>query len=67
MTYPTPEVHLGPRPLDEPELPLATNGVLRVVWHSRFGDMLIEVREGQAFVNGSAVVPAIDATPKSIV
>jgi hypothetical protein len=39
------------------DLPLATEGVLRYVWESRFGSMLIEVRDGRAFVNGQAVVP----------
>jgi hypothetical protein len=40
------------------DLPLATEGVLRYLWESRFGPMLIEVRDGRAFVNGKAVVPA---------
>lgn len=52
------ELHVGPLLPDEPELPLATDGVLRVVWHSRFGDMLIEVQDGRAFVNGSPVEQA---------
>jgi hypothetical protein len=43
------------------DLPLATEGVLRYVWESRFGPMLIEVRDGRAFVNGQAVEP-VDAT-----
>ena len=37
---------------------LETEGVLRYVWESRFGDILIEVRDGQAYVNGQAVEPA---------
>jgi hypothetical protein len=37
------------------DLPLATEGVLRYLWESRFGAMLIEVRDGRAFVNGQAV------------
>jgi hypothetical protein len=28
---------------------------LRYVWHSRYGDMLIEVRGDEAFVNGQRV------------
>jgi hypothetical protein len=36
-------------------LPLAAEGVLRYVWESRFGPMLIEVRDGRAFVNGQVV------------
>lgn len=47
----------------EPPLDLATAGVLRVVWASRFGSMLIEVRDGAAFVNGERVEPA-DAAPR---
>lgn len=39
------------------DLPLATEGVLRYVWESRFGPMLIEVRQGQAYVNGQPVEP----------
>jgi len=40
------------------ELPLASEGVLRYVWESRFGPMLIEVRQGRAYVNEEAVEPA---------
>jgi hypothetical protein len=43
---------------DQVELPLATEGVLRYVWSGKFGDILIEVKEGQAFVNGEVVLPA---------
>ncbi len=50
-----PEVLLGPRRDDEPALPLATEGVQRYVWESTFGPMLIEVRDGAAFVNGQRV------------
>jgi hypothetical protein len=39
-------------------LPLATEGVLRYVWESKFGPMLIEVIAGEVFVNGIAVEPA---------
>jgi hypothetical protein len=42
--------------------PLAAEGVLRYVWESRFGSMLVEVRDGQAYVNGRAVLP-IGSTP----
>ncbi|MCP5285386.1 MAG: hypothetical protein H6933_10840 [Burkholderiaceae bacterium] len=47
----------------EPSLDLATAGVLRVVWASRFGAMLIEVRAGAAYVNGQRVEPAQAAPP----
>lgn len=40
------------------DLPLAADGVLRYVWESRYGPMLIEVRDGKAFVNGEVVEPA---------
>ncbi len=39
-------------------LPLATEGVLRYVWESKFGPILIEVVGGAIFVNGMAVEPA---------
>ena len=50
-----PEVQLGPQPADQPNLDLASEGVQRYVWHSAYGAMLIEVRDGSAFVNGSRV------------
>jgi hypothetical protein len=40
---------------DQASLPLATEGVLRYVWQSRFGAVLIEIRDGAAFVNGDRV------------
>jgi hypothetical protein len=36
-------------------LALSTMGVQRYVWESRFGAMLIEVIDGQSFVNGALV------------
>ena len=50
-----PEVLLGPQPADQPNLELAREGVLRYVWNSAFGAMLIEVRDGAAYVNGKRV------------
>ena len=38
-------------------LPLATEGVQRYVWESRYGAMLIEVIDGIAYVNGEEVEP----------
>ena len=38
-------------------LALATEGVQRLVWESRFGSMLIEVVDGVAYVNGQRVDP----------
>ena len=50
-----PEVLLGAQPTNQPNLDLASEGVQRYVWHSAYGAMLIEVRDGSAFVNGSRV------------
>jgi hypothetical protein len=36
-------------------LPLASGGVLRYVWESRFGTILIEVAGEDVFVNGQRV------------
>lgn len=37
--------------------PATSAHVQRHVWHSRFGDIVIEVRDGAAFVNGDRVEP----------
>lgn len=37
------------------DLPLATPGIQRWVWHSRFGSMLIETAGEEVFVNGQRV------------
>jgi len=37
------------------DLPLATAGVLRYVWESRYGEILIEVVGDEIFVNGRRV------------
>lgn len=50
-----PEVLLGPQPCDQPSLKLAAEGVQRYLWQSAYGVMLIEVRDGIAFVNGDRV------------
>jgi hypothetical protein len=47
---------LAPPP--QHELPLTADGVVSQVWQSRFGPMLIEIRHGRVFVNGSPVEPA---------
>ena len=49
----------GPPP--QADLPLAAEGVLRYVWESKFGAMLIEVRDGRTYVNGQAVELAVAA------
>jgi hypothetical protein len=50
-----PEILVRQQPSPQVDLPLAAEGVLRYVWESRFGTMLIEVKEGRAYVNGQAV------------
>ena len=64
MKQPILEVQVGIIDPSEPELPLASEGVLRYVWHSRFGDMLVEVRDGQSFVNGQRVEQFKGSNPK---
>lgn len=54
---PLPEVLLGPHPPGQPGLNLASEGVQRYVWQSTFGAMLIEVKDGAAYVNGQRVTP----------
>ena len=51
-----PEVLMGAHPSEQRALPLATEGVQRYVWQSAFGPMLIEVRDGAAFINGKRVL-----------
>lgn len=36
----------------------AVTAPMRFIWHSRFGDVVIEVRGGIAYVNGRLVEPA---------
>ena len=50
-----PEVLVRRSASSQGDLPLAAEGVLRYLWEGRFGPMLIEVKDGQAFVNGKAV------------
>ena len=52
-----PEVLLGPQRADQPALPLASEGVQRYLWESRFGPILIEVTQDGMFVNGDRVEP----------
>jgi len=51
-----PEVLMVPHSADQPSLDLATESVQRYVWHGAFGQMLIEVRDGAAYVNGTRVM-----------
>lgn len=58
-----PDVFVRAQPSPQLDLPLAADGVQCHVWEGRFGTMLIEVRNGQVFVNGSLVSPADGHTP----
>jgi len=40
------------------DLSLASEGVLRYVWESSFGAILVEVKDGSVYVNGQLVEPA---------
>ena len=53
-----PDIRIGNHDPLEPELPLVSEGVQRYVWESSFGPMLIEVKAGETYVNGSKVEPA---------
>jgi hypothetical protein len=57
MNAPLPEILLRAEPAQQVDLPLATEGVLRYVWESRWGSMLIEVVAGVAYVDGARVDP----------
>jgi len=63
MSTLTPEIHVGSNNPHEPLLPLATDGVLRYVWHGKFGDMLVEVLGDGVFVNGQRVEPVLPDRP----
>jgi hypothetical protein len=52
-----PEILLGIDSSQEPQLPFVAEGVQRYVWEGRFGPMLIEVKQGVAYVNGQRVEP----------
>jgi hypothetical protein len=56
------EVLLRPGSGRQAEMQLASESVLRYVWEGRFGTMLIEVRDGQVYVNGALVEAASGAT-----
>lgn len=52
---------------DQAPLALATPGVQRYVWESRFGEILIEVIGERSFVNGRPVEPMSTTDPGSAV
>jgi hypothetical protein len=52
----SPDTLMSTHAADQAALAFASDGVQRDVWHSAFGPMLIEVRDGAAFVNGERVL-----------
>ena len=50
-----PEELLAAHAVAQPSLDLASEGVQRYAWQCAYGAMLIEVRDGIAFVNGARV------------
>lgn len=56
---PLPEILLSLEHDPQTHLELATEGVLRYVWESRWGPLLIEVKDGCSFVNGQPVEPHV--------
>ncbi|MBW8847151.1 MAG: hypothetical protein JF607_19470 [Burkholderiales bacterium] len=57
-----PQILLRQADSPQTDLDLATEGVLRYVWSSQWGAMLIEARDGVVYVNGQRVDAA--PTPK---
>lgn len=51
------DVVVGQTDNAQPSLPLASDGVRRWVWQSKFGAILIEVDGPDVFINGQRVEP----------
>jgi hypothetical protein len=51
------DVVVGQTDDTQPSLPLSSDGVLRWVWQSKFGAILIEVVGPDVFINGQRVEP----------
>jgi hypothetical protein len=51
------DVVVGQTDAAQPLLPLASEGVQRWVWQSKFGAILIEVVGPDVFINGQRVEP----------
>lgn len=60
-----PEVLTLREPSPQYSLGLATPGVQRYLWESRFGPVLIEVIGDDVYVNQERVVPAIPRSPEA--
>ena len=54
-----PEVLLRSTEDGQGAMPLATDGVIRYVWESRYGSILIEAVGSDVFVNGQRVEPHV--------
>jgi hypothetical protein len=54
-----PEVLLRHDGDQQAALPLASEGVLRYLWDSRYGAILVEVLGDEIFVNGQRVEPHV--------
>ncbi len=54
-----PEVLRRLEPTPQTDLHLATEGVLRYVWETRYREMLIEMADGVVYVNGGRVEPSM--------
>jgi len=67
MTVPLlPETVCGATELPQTSLPLATEGVQRYVWKMAHGDILVEVRDGVAYVNGQRVEPIAETLERGL-
>ncbi len=53
-----PEVLARQEPSVQADLPLVSEGVQRYLWEGRFGPVLVEVKQGDVYVNGQLVEPA---------
>jgi len=51
------DVVVGQTDETQPSLPLASDGMRRWVWQSKFGAILIEVVGADVFINGQRVEP----------
>ena len=60
-----PEVRVGAVDSDQVPLELASEGILRYLWEGKFGPMLIEARDGVAYVNGQRVTSAAELKVES--
>lgn len=60
-----PEVVYGGDAELQAALPLASEGVQRFVWQMVDGEVLIEIRDGCAYVNGDRVEPIAETLQRS--